>query len=102
MKGESVLVDNVMLYYKCVDLIYVCTNHVYVFVIQRTHTVSLLCNESVLYKYVMRQFCMVMPVLKPVNYGYMLLQSMYSVSYDIVGLWLCLSYVGIVVLQPGL
>jgi hypothetical protein len=40
MNGEPVLVDNVMLYYKCVTLICICTSHVYLSVIQRAHCQS--------------------------------------------------------------
>jgi hypothetical protein len=50
MNGESVLVLMLLLYYICVDLICIFANHVYVFVIEQTHTVN--------------QSGMVMPVLK--------------------------------------
>jgi hypothetical protein len=76
MKGESVLVDNVMLYYKCVDLVCMCTNHVYFFVIQQTHTVSQSClriSSVAIVTDIVLSHCMVMShsvSYAMVEYGY--------------------------------
>jgi hypothetical protein len=69
MNGEHVLVNNVMLYYKCVDLICVCTNYVnYLLYSVHTLSVGLLCHElaSVCTMHVL-QSCIVIVMLQSVS-----------------------------------